>query len=123
METNKTYTNKNPLVRIKNAFMYSMKGLTSAFKTEAAFRQDLIIFSLNTIAILFIDDKTFMAILFFAGLFLIFAELINTAIEYIVDLVTTDHKPLAGAAKDVGSALVFLSVINLAACWLIYWTF
>lgn len=120
MKPNKSYTQKNSFKRIINATKYSKQGIFQAFKTEAAFRQDLILFALNTIAVFFIHDKYFMAWLFFAGLFVIFSELINTVVEYVVDLVTSEHNPLAGSAKDMGSALVFLSIFNLVVSWLIY---
>lgn len=123
-QLNKSFTNNNPLKRIINATKYSFKGLSSAFKTEAAFRQDLICFLINTAFIVFFvfgkADKLWVVWLFFCGLFLLVTELINTAIEYIVDRISPDIHVLSGMAKDVGSAIVFLAVINLLISWIIF---
>lgn len=123
-DLNKTFTNNNPIKRIWNATKYSMKGFKSAFKTETAFRQDLICFLINTALIFYFvlghTDKIWVAWLFFCGVFLLFAELINTAIEYVIDRIGTEINSLSGMAKDVGSAIVFLAVINLLISWIIF---
>jgi len=119
-ELNKTFTNKNPLVRIKNAFFYSMQGFKAAFKSEQAFRLNSFVFALNSLFALSIVDKYFCIWLLFCGIFLIFAELINTAIEYIVDRISSERHPLSGSAKDIGSALVFLAISNLVISWVVY---
>lgn len=123
-ELNKSFTNNNPLKRIMNATKYSFKGLCSAFKTEAAFRQDLFCFLINTGLIGFFvlgkADKLWVVWLFFCGVLLLITELINTAIEYIVDRIGPEIHVLSGMAKDVGSAIVFLAVINLLISWIIF---
>ncbi len=117
---NKSFTNKNPIKRIYNAFFYSMKGFKAAFKSEQAFRINFAIFVINTIVAFTVADKYFCVWFLFCGIFLIFSEFINTAIEYIVDRISTEHHPLSGSAKDIGSALVFLALMNLIASWFIY---
>lgn len=123
-ELNKSFTDNNPLKRVWNATKYSFKGFKSAFKTEAAFRQDFICFLLNIGLIAFFvygkADKIWVAWLFFCGLLLLIAELINTAIEYIIDRISPEIHPLSGMAKDVGSAIVFLAVTNLLISWIIF---
>lgn len=123
-DLNKTFTVDNPFKRIWNATIYSFKGFKSAFKTEAAFRQDLVCFLINTGLIAYFvfgkADKIWVAWLFFGGLFLLVAELVNTAIEYVVDRISSEVHELSGMAKDVGSAIVFLAVTNLLISWIIY---
>lgn len=123
-ELNKSFTHNNIFKRIYNATRYSFKGLLSAFKTEAAFRQDLLFFVINTALIVFFvlgkADKVWVVWLFFCGIFLLITELINTAIEYIVDRIGPEIHVLSGMAKDVGSAIVFLAVINILISWIIF---
>ena len=120
MRPNKTYTTSHPIKRIFNALKYSIKGISAAFKSEAAFRQDCLLVLVNCVALYWVHDKYFFVWLFFSGLFVLFAELINTALEYIVDLITQEHHPLAGSAKDIGSALVFLAIVNLVLSWAVF---
>jgi diacylglycerol kinase (ATP) len=56
----------------------------------------------------------------FCGIFLLIAELINTAIEYIVDRIGKEYNPISGYAKDMGSAIVLLSLVNLLVSWLVF---
>lgn len=117
----KPYTAKNPIIRVFNAFTYSMKGMQAAFKSEAAFRQDIILAIINIGFAFTVPDKYFCIWMVFSSLFLLFAELVNTAIEYIVDRISLERHPLAGSAKDIGSALVFIAILNITFSWLIYW--
>lgn len=119
-ELNKTFTSHNPFIRIRNAFFYSIKGFKAAFKSEQAFRINFFVFILNSLFALSLNDKYFCVWLLFCGIFLIFSELINTAIEYIVDRISAERHPLSGSAKDIGSGLVFLAISNLLISWLIY---
>ena len=119
-ELNKKFTSENQVKRICNATKYSISGFKSAFQTEAAFRQNCLIFLINTI-FSFMVTNTMLSIWFiFCGFFLLFAELINTAIEYIIDRISSEIHPLSGKAKDIGSALVFLALTNLIVSWSIY---
>ena len=115
---NKSFTASNPLKRITNAFKYSKAGLKSAIQTEAAFRQDLILFSVSTLIgfIAFgVSIKAFVILC--VGVMLLIAELINTAIEYVVDRIGTERHELSGKAKDVGSAIVLLTLFILIVTW------
>lgn len=122
MELNKTFTNNNPAIRIMNAFKYSLKGLSIAFKTEQAFRQNLLIFLINTISTFyFCSEKIEIMWFIFCGIFILIGELVNTAIEYIVDRIGKEYNPISGYAKDMGSAIVLLALINLLVSWLIFY--
>lgn len=119
-DLNKSFTNKNPFKRIYNAFFYSVKGFKAAFKSEQAFRINFALFIVNSLFALNVHDKYFCVWLLFCGIFVIFSELINTAIEYIVDRIGSERNPLSGSAKDIGSALVFLALLNLSISWAIF---
>lgn len=116
---NKSFTSSNPVTRIVNAFKYSKAGLTSAIQTEAAFRQDLFIFAVSTIAAFIAFGFSVKAVaILCVGILLLIAELINTAIEYVVDRIGPERHELSGKAKDVGSAIVLLTVVILIIAWL-----
>ncbi len=104
--------------RILFAFKNSFNGLKSAFKTEAAFRQDLFLVFVLTVVLYFLEVTVIeKLILVFSLIFILFAELTNSAIEAIVDRISPDYHKLSGIAKDIGSSLVFLSFINLLFTW------
>lgn len=116
---NKSFTASNPVTRIANAFKYSKAGLKSAIATEAAFRQDLFLFAVSSIIafVVFGFSLKFFVILN-VGILLLIAELINTAIEYVVDRIGTERHELSGKAKDVGSAIVLLTFLILIVTWI-----
>jgi len=106
------------IMRILKAFAYSLDGFKAAFKGEAAFRQDLLFCLFGAVLIALISASTAEKILLGLSLFLVlFAELANTAIEVVVDLVSPDRHELAKKAKDIGSLIVLLSFINVAVIW------
>lgn len=99
---------------------YALKGLIDLVKTETSFKIELIITILLLPIIVFIDTTlTNKALMFITLMGMIFAETINSAIERVVDLVTLEHHDMAGRAKDVGSAIVFLSILIFIVTWLI----
>lgn len=108
--------------RILKAFTYSGKGFVSTFQSEAAFRQDLIIFVLGAIAVFIFDLTGLQRALILSSLFLILLmELVNTAIEVVVDRISEDYHPLSGKAKDIGSLLVLISFINaICVCFFVF---
>lgn len=111
------------LKRLANATIYSFWGLRAAFKSEAAFRTEVILFLiLAPVVFLFPVTGIGKALLLSSLFFILIAELINTAIEAIVDRVSHEIHPLAKMAKDIGSAIVFLSLINMLCVWaLVLW--
>ena len=97
---------------------YALKGLIDLVKTETSFKIELIITILLLPIIIFIDTSlTNKALLFITLMGMILAETINSAIERVVDLVTLEHHDMAGRAKDVGSAIVFLSIFIFIVTW------
>ncbi len=103
------------IVRIYIAFFYSLDGLIAAFKTEAAFRQELLLGLLVIPYVLFFPmSLVFKMVIFLSYIFVLVIELINSAIEAIVDLASPEHHELAKKAKDVGSAAVLIGILNLA---------
>ena len=104
--------------RIINAFGFSLLGLKSAFKHEAAFRQELA-FCVILVPLSFWLGQTTVerALLIGALLLVLIVELINSAIEAIVDRIGTEHHELSGRAKDIGSSAVLVSLINSTIIW------
>jgi len=104
--------------RIWNALLVSLAGLRSAWKGEAAFRQEVFLAAILLPAAWVIaqDDREF-ALLALPVFIVLIAELINTAIEAAVDHTSENEHPLAKKAKDAASAAVFLSLALLAAVW------
>jgi diacylglycerol kinase (ATP) len=117
MEMNKP-DKKHPLMRLVYATGYSWAGLKAAFKSEAAFREEIyLIIVLLPVLYCLPVSITQKILLLFSLFFLLIAELINTAIEAIVDRISHDIHPLSKIAKDIGSAIVLLSLLNAACCW------
>lgn len=103
--------------------MFSLKGLRTAFKSEAAFRQECALAIVLLPAALWLG-RTGVERALLAGtcLLVLIVELLNTAVEYVVDRIGMDRHELSGNAKDVGSAAVFLSLVLTAVVWaLVAW--
>mgnify|MGYP000125480104 CR=1 FL=1 len=97
---------------------YALKGLIDLIKTETSFKIELIITLILLPVIIFIDSSLTNKILMFITLMgMPLTEAINSAIERVVDLVTLEHHDMAGRAKDVGSAVVFLSIVLFVVVW------
>ena len=99
---------------------YALKGLIDLIKTETSFKIELII-TLILLPVIFIIDATLTnkALLFISLMGMMLEEATNSAIERVVDLVTMEHHDMAGRAKDVGSAVVFLSIFIFVVTWTI----
>lgn len=109
---------KTGLRRIINATGYSLCGLKAAWRTEAAFRQEaLLMVILLPLALLLGKNGVERALLVSVCLVVLVAELLNSAIEAVVDRIGPEHHPLAGAAKDLGSAAVFVSLVLVVMVW------
>ncbi|AUM00934.1 diacylglycerol kinase [Pseudothauera hydrothermalis] len=112
------FKGKTGLVRIWNAFRYSLAGLRAAFKHEDAFRQECLLAAILIPAAFFVPATLLgKAILIGSTLLVLIVELINSAIEATVDRVSLEHHRLAKRAKDIGSAAVLLTLLNLALMW------
>lgn len=97
---------------------YALKGLMDLLKTETSFKIELIITILLIPVIFFVDTNITNKLLMFITIMgMPLAEAMNSAIERVVDLVTLEHHQMAGRAKDVGSAIVFLSIFIFVITW------
>jgi diacylglycerol kinase (ATP) len=104
--------------RVLNATSYSIAGLRAAWRTEAAFRQECVaVVVLIPIALWLGQSAVQRALLVSSCVLVLIVELVNTAIEFVVDRVSTDHHELSGRAKDAGSAAVFTSIALAALVW------
>ena len=111
---------KTGLRRILNAFVYSLEGLAAAFRHEDAFRQELFVAAILVPAVFFLPASgTGKALMISSVLLVLIVELLNTAVEAAVDRISLENHLLAKRAKDIGSAAVFLSLLNVAAVWLL----
>jgi diacylglycerol kinase (ATP) len=109
---------KRGLRRIFNAFNYSLEGLGSALKHEYAFRQEVILVAiLLPLSLVFKISLVEHLILAASLILVLILELINSAIEAVVDDHSLRDRPLAKRAKDIGSAAVLLGLLNALACW------
>jgi len=112
------YKGKTGLKRIWNAFKYSLDGLKAAFKHEDAFRQEcLLAIVLIPIALFLSVPGPSKAMLIASVLLVLIVELMNSAVEAVVDRVSLERHRLAKRAKDIGSAAVLITLINLATVW------
>ncbi|MEZ5730453.1 MAG: diacylglycerol kinase [Burkholderiaceae bacterium] len=106
--------------RLLNATRYSLSGLRWAWKHEAAFRQELALLCAGVAAVWWLELPRGQALVLIGSLvFVLIVELLNSAIEAIVDLVAPEAHPLAAAAKDLGSAAVMTSLGLAGAIWVI----
>jgi diacylglycerol kinase (ATP) len=107
------------LERLYRAFGWSMSGLKATFVHEAAFRQEfLLCIVLTPLAFYFGKTGVERALLLGSLLLVLIVELLNSAVEAVVDRISEDEHELSGRAKDMGSAAVFLSLLNVAVIWL-----
>ena len=112
------YKGKSGFKRIFNAFQYSLDGLKSAFIHEAAFRQ-LIVLNLILVPLsFFLDVSDIERVLMILVCFLsLLVELINSAIEAIVDRISLEYNSLSKRAKDLGSAAQMVSLFMIIIVW------
>jgi diacylglycerol kinase (ATP) len=110
--------NGTGLARIFKATYCSFKGFNSAFKHESAFRQELLLtIILVPAAFYFAQSRLHLIALISTLLFLLFAEIINSALEALADKITLEHDELIGRAKDLGSSAVFIALTLLCIIW------
>ena len=112
------FKGKTGMRRVWNAFHYSLAGLRAVYACEHAFRQELLL------AVILIPSSFFLpvtwtgrALMIASVLLVLIVELVNSAIEAVVDRVSLERHPLSGRAKDVGSAAVFLALVDAPVVW------
>lgn len=109
---------KTGLKRLTNATKYSMQGFRAAWQTEEAFRQEVILaVILVPVAVLLPVEMIEKLLMIAAVVNVVVVEVINSAIEAVVDRFGGEIHPLSGKAKDLGSAAVLLALILCAAVW------
>ncbi|HEY8354174.1 MAG TPA: diacylglycerol kinase [Methylophilaceae bacterium] len=112
------FKGKTGLRRLINAFGYSMAGLRAAYRHEDAFRQEVLLAVILLPLAFHLGDTALQTALMVACVFLVMiVELLNSSIEAAVDRISLEQHPLAKRAKDIGSAAVLLSLINLVVVW------
>jgi diacylglycerol kinase (ATP) len=111
---------KTGLRRIWNALFYSFDGLKAAYRHEDAFRQEVwLAVVLIPLALLLPAPGTGKALMIASVLVVLIVELLNSAVEATVDRVSLEQHRLAKRAKDIGSAAVLFSLINVVVVWML----
>jgi len=111
---------KTGLRRLLNALGYSLEGLKAAYKNEDAFRQEVLLAAVLVPFTFVLEHSAMGRAMMLASVFLmIIVELLNSAVEATVDRISLENHLLAKRAKDIGSAAVMLSLINLVVVWVL----
>jgi len=112
------FKGKTGLTRLINALRYSLAGFAAAYRHEDAFRQE------SWLALVLIPTAFFLpasgfgkALMIGSVLLVMIVELLNSAVEAVVDRVSLEHHHLAKRAKDIGSAAVLLALVNVVVTW------
>ena len=104
--------------RILKAAVYSWQGFVAAYRHEEAFRQELLLsIILIPLALLLGETGVEKALLVGSVMLLLLVEILNSALEAVVDRFGEELHELSGRAKDMGSAAVFLAIVNLVVTW------
>ncbi|MGZ9898053.1 diacylglycerol kinase [Shewanella gaetbuli] len=111
--------NNHGIKRVIRATGFSIKGLKAAFRDEAAFRQELALAVIMLPIAILVNVTVVEKLLLVLSVFLVLiVELLNSAIEAVVDRFGGEIHPLSGQAKDIASAAVLLSLLFCAICWI-----
>ncbi len=111
---------KTGLPRVIDAFRYSCQGFIAAWRNEAAFREEcLLLLILIPLAYWLGASSLERVLLIVPGFLILIVELLNSAIEAVVDRIGEEHHVLAGRAKDMGSAAVFVAFVYMGISWLL----
>jgi diacylglycerol kinase (ATP) len=112
--------NNKPKYSIFNNSRYAIEGLIHAIKTETSFKIELFIAVLFFLIIYFLPfELVYKLILIVTFVIILIVELLNSAIENVVDLVTKEIHPLAKSAKDIGATAVLFAILLHLLCWAI----
>lgn len=112
--------NNKPKYTIFNNARYALEGLVHAVKTETSFKIELAFaFLFFPLVYLLPFELIYKLVLIVTFVLILITELVNSAIENVVDLVTQEKHPLAKAAKDIGATAVLFSVLLHLLCWVI----
>ncbi|MBP6626958.1 MAG: diacylglycerol kinase [Arenimonas sp.] len=112
-----THAPRSPF-RAWQAFLWSMKGLRATWDLESSFRLEVYLFLVLAPLALWLGESGLeRAVLVGSLVGVLVVEVLNSAVEAVVDRWGSEHHDLAGRAKDMGSAAVFLSDMNVLLCW------
>ena len=110
--------------RLVKASGYSLQGLSAAFRNETAFRQEATLTVILVPLALWLGQTGLeQAVLIAVWVLVLLFELVNSAIEAVVDRIGPEQHELSGRAKDIGSATVMLALLNAAVVWLLVLVF
>lgn len=110
--------NNKPKYNLFKNTSYAIDGLKHALKTESSFKLELFFAFFIVVAIFFVDTSlSNKMILLVSGILVLIVELLNSAIENVVDMVTLEHHPLAKTSKDLGSSAVMFAIFLHLSCW------
>lgn len=110
--------NAKGLKRLVNAVFFSIAGFKATWQHEEAFRQEVALLLVTAPIALWLEQGAVERVLLIGSVVLVLlVELLNSAVEAVVDRVGFEHHELSGRAKDIGSAAVMLSLIWAAATW------
>jgi diacylglycerol kinase (ATP) len=110
--------NENIFRHIRNAVIYSWAGLKAAWDNEMAFRTEAIVIAfLWPIGIWIGETAVQWALLIGSSLLVLITELLNSAVEKVVDRISTEHHILSKQAKDLGSAAAAVSMLAAVIVW------
>ena len=108
------------LARLVRATFLSVSGLRAAFRTQAAFRLELLVLVIAVpLAWILTDDPVERILLIGSWMLVIVVEILNSAVETVVDRIGKEHNELSGRAKDLGSAAVFCAILLAAGVWIV----
>ena len=112
------HKSRSPVTRLWNALFYSLDGLSAAFRHEGAFRGEVLMaLILVPIAVHTAADGAGKAMMIASVLLVLIVELVNSAIEAIMDRISLEDHVLAKRAKDMGSAAVMIALVNVPVVW------
>ena len=113
--------NNKPKYHLFKNTQYAIDGFLHAFKTENSFRLELLLALFIIPAIFLLDFELWQkSVLFCTAFLVLIVELLNSAIENVVDLVTAEIHPLAKSAKDIGATAVMFSITLHVLCWALF---
>lgn len=109
---------RKSISRLAYALGYSWQGLTAAWRHEAAFKQEALLLLAGVIAAFYLPFTAWVRVALLGSLVMVMVvELLNSAIEAVVDRVSAEHHPLSKRAKDYGSAAVLLTLLIAGLTW------
>jgi diacylglycerol kinase (ATP) len=112
------FKSKSGLARIFKAFTYSLQGIRAAWQHEHAFRQEAVLVIIGIVVALVLPLSAYEKLMLISVLVLVLiVELINSAVEAVVDRVSLERHPLSKNAKDLGSAAVLFALLIAAMTW------